>query len=54
MRSGVVSLGCTWHQPIFNNVGDSPYGDCYLRISEVSVLYPYLGKSPGRCTSRVW
>jgi hypothetical protein len=36
MRSGFVSLGCGWRQPIFNNVGDDPYGDCYLRVAEVS------------------
>jgi hypothetical protein len=33
MRSGFVSLGCGWVQPIFNNVGDDPHGDCYLRAS---------------------
>lgn len=36
MRSGFVSLGCGWHQPIFNTVGDDPHGACYLRIGEVS------------------
>jgi hypothetical protein len=37
MRSGFVSLGCSWRQPFFNNVGDDPSGDdCYLRIIEVS------------------
>jgi hypothetical protein len=36
MRSGFMSLGCGWRQPIFNNVGSDPYGDCYLRVAEFS------------------
>jgi hypothetical protein len=37
MRSGFVSLGCGWQQPIFNNVGSDPvHGDCYLRVAEFS------------------
>jgi hypothetical protein len=37
MRSGFVSLGCGWLQPIFNSVGsDHQYGDCYLRLAEFS------------------
>jgi hypothetical protein len=36
VRSGLVSLSCSWVQPIFNNVGDDTYGDCYLRVAEVS------------------
>jgi hypothetical protein len=36
MRSGFISLGVGWVQPIFSYVGSDPYGDCYLRISEVS------------------
>jgi hypothetical protein len=36
MRSGFVSLGCGWHQPFRNIVGNDPHGDCYLRIAEVS------------------
>ncbi len=36
MRSGFVSLGCSWYQPIFNYVGTDPHGDCYLRIAEFS------------------
>jgi hypothetical protein len=37
MRSGFVSLGCGWYQPIANYVGDNDrYGDCYLRVAEVS------------------
>jgi hypothetical protein len=37
MRSGFVSLGCGWQQPIWNTVGSDPqHGDCYLRIAEVS------------------
>jgi hypothetical protein len=37
MRSGFVSLGCGWVQPIYNNVGDDDaHGDCYLRIGEIS------------------
>lgn len=36
LRSGFVSLGCGWSQPIWNNVGNDPHGDCYLRIAEVS------------------
>ncbi len=44
MRSQFVSLGCSWHQPIFNNVGDDPFGNCYLRISEVSGAVPLPGE----------
>jgi hypothetical protein len=42
MRSGFVSLGCGWHQPIFNYVGSDQHGDCYLRVAEFSgtVLLP--------------
>ena len=42
MRSGFVSLGVGWVQPIANNVGCNSYGDCYLRIAEFSgtVLLP--------------
>lgn len=36
MRSGLVSLGCYWRQPIFNDVGANPHGDCYLAIVEWS------------------
>ena len=36
MRSGFVSLGCYWRQPIFNDVGDNPHGDCHLSIVEAS------------------
>ena len=37
MRSGFVSLGCGWKQPISNNVGSDPqHGDCYLRVAEFS------------------
>jgi hypothetical protein len=36
MRSDYVSLGCGWRQPIFNQVGDSPHGDCFLRVAEFS------------------
>jgi hypothetical protein len=36
MRSGFVSLGCGWQQPIFNKVGSDPHGDCYLRVAEFS------------------
>jgi len=42
MRSGFVSFGVGWQQPIFNNVGRDPYGDCYLRAAEFSgaILLP--------------
>jgi hypothetical protein len=42
MRSTFVSLGVGWVQPIANNVGSDPYGDCYLRIAEFSgtILIP--------------
>jgi hypothetical protein len=36
MRSGSVSFGVNWEQPIFNNVGRDSYGDCYLRATEFS------------------
>jgi hypothetical protein len=43
LRSGFVSLGINWHQPIFNRVEDDPnHGECYMRVSEFSgtVLLP--------------
>jgi hypothetical protein len=36
MRSGGVSLGIGWHQPIFNRVEDDRGDECYLRASEFS------------------
>jgi hypothetical protein len=37
LRSGFVSLGIGWHQPIFNIVeDDKQHGECYLRASEFS------------------
>jgi hypothetical protein len=37
MRSGIVSLGVGWHQPIFNRIeDDQQHGECYLRVSEFS------------------
>jgi hypothetical protein len=36
MRSGFVSLGVGWHQPIFNRVEDDQAGECLLRASEFS------------------
>jgi hypothetical protein len=36
MRSGFVSLGVGWHQPIFNRVEDDQAGECFLRASEFS------------------
>jgi hypothetical protein len=37
MRSGFVSLGIGWHQPIFNRVEDDQQnGECFLRASEFS------------------
>ncbi len=36
MRSGFVSLGIGWHQPIFNRVEDDQAGECFLRASEFS------------------
>jgi hypothetical protein len=36
MRSGFVSLGVGWHQPIFNRVEDDTHGECFLRVSEFS------------------
>lgn len=45
MRSGFVSLGCGWRQPIFNSVGsDHQYGDCYLRVAEFSGALPLPGE----------
>src|SRR5262249_54237203 len=49
MRSGFVSVGCGWYQPIFNNVGSNPvHGDCYLRVAEFSGTLPL----PGEVTMR--
>lgn len=36
MRSGGVSLGVGWHQPIFNRVEDDRGDECFLRASEFS------------------
>jgi hypothetical protein len=36
MRSGGVSLGVRWHQPIFNRVEDDRGDECFLRASEFS------------------
>jgi hypothetical protein len=37
IRSGFVSFGVGWKQPIFNSVGRDAYGgDCYLRATEFS------------------
>jgi len=37
LYNGFISLGCGWHQPIYNLVGDDPdHGGCYLRIAEFS------------------
>jgi hypothetical protein len=37
MRSGFVSIGVGWHQPIFNRVDDDDHhGECFLRASEFS------------------
>ncbi len=36
MRSGFVSLGVGWRQPIFNRVEDDQAGECFLRASEFS------------------
>jgi len=45
IRSGFVSLGCGWQQPIFNNVGSDPVnGDCYLRVAEFSGTLPLPGE----------
>jgi hypothetical protein len=42
LRSGFVSLGIGFHQPIFNRVSDHMEYECYLRASEFSgtVLLP--------------
>jgi hypothetical protein len=36
LRSGFVSLGISFHQPIFNRVSDYMHDQCYLRASEFS------------------
>jgi hypothetical protein len=36
MRSGLVSFGVDWEQPIFNNVGRDTDADCYLLATEFS------------------
>jgi hypothetical protein len=36
LRSGFVSIGVGWKQPIFNRVSDSGKDECYLRVAEFS------------------
>lgn len=36
LRSGFVSVGIGWTQPIFNMVGDYEKDECHLRVSEFS------------------
>ena len=37
LRSGFVSMGIGWRQPIFNRVSDYDKDKCYLRAAEFSV-----------------
>jgi hypothetical protein len=45
LRSGCVSLGIGWHQPIFNSVMNDQHGECYLRVGEVSGALPIPGRN---------
>jgi hypothetical protein len=45
LRSGHVSLGIGWRQPIFNSVMSDQQGECYLRACEVSGTLPIPGRN---------
>jgi hypothetical protein len=36
LRSGFVSMGVSWQQPIFTYVGKDDHSDCFLRADEFS------------------
>ena len=44
MRSGFVSVGIVWRQPILNFVGDHGSDECYLRVAEFSGLLALPGE----------
>jgi len=45
LRSGFVSIGIFWTQPIFNMVGDYEKDECHLRVAEFSGLLTLPGES---------
>ncbi len=45
LRTGFVSVGIGWKQPIFNYVGDYDRDECYLRVAEFSGLLALPGES---------
>jgi hypothetical protein len=44
LRSGFVSVGIGWKQPIFNLVGDYEKDECFLRVAEFSGLLALPGE----------
>lgn len=44
LRTGFVSVGIGWKQPIFNYVGDYGEDECYLRVAEFSGLLALPGE----------
>jgi TIR domain len=44
LRTGFVSVGIGWKQPIFNYVGDHGGDECYLRVAEFSGLLALPGE----------
>jgi hypothetical protein len=44
LRTGFVSVGIGWKQPIFNYVGDHDRDECYLRVAEFSGLLALPGE----------
>ena len=44
LRTGFVSVGIGWKQPIFNYVGDYGADECYLRVAEFSGLLALPGE----------
>ncbi len=45
LRTGFVSVGIGWKQPIFNYVGDYNRDECYLRVTEFSGLLALPGEN---------
>jgi hypothetical protein len=45
LRTGFVSVGIGWKQPIFNYVGDYDRDECYLRVAEFSGLLALPGEN---------
>jgi len=45
LRTGFVSVGIGWKQPIFNYLGDYEGDECYLRVAEFSGLLALPGEN---------